>query len=86
MIRENVALAPLTTLRIGGPARYFGEARNENELPEALAFARNHALPVFILGGGSNVLFADEGYPGLVLRVALKGIQWLPDGMVSACA
>lgn len=86
MIRENVPLAPFTTLRIGGPARYFGEARNENELLEALAFARNHAVPLFILGGGSNVLFADEGYAGLVLRVALKGIQWLPDGLVSACA
>ncbi|MBO0722908.1 MAG: UDP-N-acetylmuramate dehydrogenase [Blastocatellia bacterium] len=86
MIRENVPLAPFTTLRIGGPARYFDEVRNENELQEALAFACDHAIPVFILGGGSNVLFADQGYPGLVIQIALRGVQWLSDGMISVCA
>jgi UDP-N-acetylmuramate dehydrogenase len=86
MIRENVPLASFTTLRIGGPARYLAGARNEDELFEALAFAANLGLPVFILGGGSNVLFADEGYPGLVLHIAIKGIRWSTDNMVTATA
>lgn len=86
MIRENVPLASFTTLRIGGPARYLAGARNEDELFEALAFAANLGLPVFILGGGSNVLFADEGYPGLVLHIAIKGISWSTDGKVTATA
>jgi UDP-N-acetylmuramate dehydrogenase len=86
MIRENVPLAPYTTLRIGGPARYFAGTHNEDELFEALAFAAGLGLPVFILGGGSNVLFADEGFPGLVLQVAIKGIAWSSDGVVTASA
>jgi UDP-N-acetylmuramate dehydrogenase len=86
MIRENVPLAPYTTLRIGGPARYFAGAHNEDQLLEALAYAADLGLPVFILGGGSNVLFADEGFPGLVLHVAIKGIGWSSDGVVTASA
>lgn len=75
-IQENVPLAPLTTLGIGGAARFFVEACSEGELLEAIAFAGQRQLPVFILGGGSNVLIADEGFPGLVIRVAIKGIAW----------
>ena len=67
-IHENVPLAPLTTLGIGGPARFFAEVRGEGDLVEALAFAEGRQLPIFILGGGSNVLVADEGFPGLVIR------------------
>lgn len=74
-IQEQVMLAPFTTLRIGGPARYFAEARMESELSEALSFAESHALSVFVLGGGSNILVADEGFAGLVLRVAMVGIS-----------
>jgi UDP-N-acetylmuramate dehydrogenase len=84
MIRENVPLAPYTTLRIGGPARYLASAQSEDELLAALAFAAD--LPVFILGGGSNVLFADEGFPGLVLHIAIRGIAWSSDGVVTASA
>jgi UDP-N-acetylmuramate dehydrogenase len=86
MIRENVPLASYTTLGIGGPARYFAGAHNEDELFEALAFAAGLGLPVFILGGGSNVLFADEGFPGVVLHVAIKGVGWSSDGVVTASA
>jgi UDP-N-acetylmuramate dehydrogenase len=85
-IREKVPLAPFTTLQIGGCARYFISANTENELLDALEFAGTRALPVFILGGGSNVLVADEGFPGLVLQVALKGIEWLGDELVTARA
>ncbi|HMY71646.1 MAG TPA: UDP-N-acetylmuramate dehydrogenase [Blastocatellia bacterium] len=75
-IQENVSLAPLTTLGIGGAARFFVEVGSEDELHATLDFAAQRRLPVFILGGGSNLLIADEGFPGLVIRVALKGIVW----------
>jgi UDP-N-acetylmuramate dehydrogenase len=74
-IRERVALAPYTTLGIGGPARWFVEAANEAEILEALGWARANSLPVFVLGGGSNLLVSDAGFDGLVLRVGLKGIE-----------
>ena len=76
LIQENVPLSPLTTLRIGGPARFFVEARGEDEMLEAFSFAGRRGLPLFILGGGSNALVADEGFPGLVVHVALKGVTW----------
>lgn len=75
LLREEVSLAPLTTFRIGGPARFLAEADDEDSLREAVSFARERNLPLFVLGGGSNVLAADEGFPGLVLRIALRGIQ-----------
>ena len=74
-IQENISLAPLTTLRIGGPARFFVEAKSQNEVSEAVAFARERDLPIFVLGGGSNLLVADSGWPGLVLKVAIRGIE-----------
>ncbi len=72
---EDVALAPHTTLGVGGPARYFVRCESEAELSEALAFARARALPVLALGGGSNLLVADRGYDGVVIRVALRGVE-----------
>jgi UDP-N-acetylmuramate dehydrogenase len=74
-ILENVPLAPFTTLGIGGPARFLVQATEEDRVLEALDFADNRGIPVFILGGGSNTLIADSGFPGLVLRVALYGIR-----------
>jgi UDP-N-acetylmuramate dehydrogenase len=73
-IQENVPLAPLTTLHVGGPARYFAVARREDEVREAVDFAKTRQLPLFVLGGGSNLLVADSGWPGLVLRMAMGGI------------
>jgi UDP-N-acetylmuramate dehydrogenase len=72
-IQHNVPLAPFTTLRIGGPARFFCEITTEAGLLEALAFARERGLPIFVLGGGSNLLVSDAGFDGLVLRIALDG-------------
>src|ERR1700677_3830331 len=72
---ENIPLAPLTTLRIGGAARYFVEALSIGEAQEAVAFSRSRNLPLFVLGGGSNVLISDAGWPGLVLRIAIPGIE-----------
>ncbi len=74
-LRERVPLAPLTTIGIGGPARWFVEATSAEEVEEALAWAADVALPIFVLGGGSNLLIADGGFPGLVLHVALRGVE-----------
>ena len=74
-LRERVPLAPLTTIGIGGPARWFVEATTAQEVEEALSWAAGEGLSTFVLGGGSNLLIADEGFAGLVLRVALRGVE-----------
>ena len=74
-IVENIPLAPFTTLGIGGPARWFAEAASEQEIAEAAEFARARGLPLFVLGGGSNLLVSDRGFQGLVLHVGLRGIE-----------
>lgn len=68
-IRQNVSLAPLTTFRIGGPAKFFCTAKSEEGLLEALDFAKSQGLKFFILGGGSNILFSDKGFDGLVIKL-----------------
>ena len=78
-VRENVPLAPLTTLGIGGPARFMIEALREEDVPEALRFASARSCPVFVLGGGSNVLVSDAGFPGLVLRIGMTGVHGFDD-------
>lgn len=75
LLRENVPLAPLTTLQVGGAARYFVEGKNVDEVREALEVARARKLPFFVLGGGSNLVIADSGWPGLVLKIAITGIN-----------
>jgi UDP-N-acetylmuramate dehydrogenase len=75
LLQENVALAPLTTFRIGGPARFFVEAQSISDVQQAVAFAQARNLPLFVLGGGSNLVIADRGWPGLVLKVAIPGIE-----------
>ena len=77
-IQENVPLAPMTTLRIGGLARYFVEARDEPTLIEAHQLARQEQLPFFVLGGGSNIVVADEGFPGMVVRISIPGREGIP--------
>jgi UDP-N-acetylmuramate dehydrogenase len=81
-LAENVILAPYTTFRIGGVARYFADVRTETELREALDFASEAQIGTFVLGGGSNVLISDSGFRGLVVKMSLKGISRmdLPEG------
>jgi UDP-N-acetylmuramate dehydrogenase len=74
IVRENVPLAPFSTLHVGGRARYFVAAPSCTSLCEALSWAEDHALPFFILGGGSNTLFRDEGFPGIVIKMEQRGI------------
>lgn len=73
-VQENIPLAPLTTLQVGGAARYFAELKREDDLSEALDFAKTRSLPLFVLGGGSNLVIADSGWPGLVLKIAIGGV------------
>lgn len=68
-IQENIILAPLTTFKIGGPARFFTEVSSEEELIEALQYARDNDVQFFILGGGSNILVSNEGFDGLVIKM-----------------
>jgi UDP-N-acetylmuramate dehydrogenase len=80
LLEQNRPLAPLTTLAIGGPARWFVEARSEAQIADAADWARERGSPMFVLGGGSNLLVADEGFDGLVVHVALRGIEIGRDG------
>jgi UDP-N-acetylmuramate dehydrogenase len=78
IVHENVALGPLTTMQVGGLGRYFIEAASLDEVIQAWEFARSKQLPLFVLGGGSNLLVADSGWPGMVLKVAIPGIKQTP--------
>lgn len=69
--RQNVPLAPFTTFRLGGPAEHFVAAQNEAELIEVVRIASRHQMPIFLLGGGSNLVISDAGILGLVIH--LKG-------------
>ena len=75
-LREHVPLAPYTTLGLGGKARYFVECDTEDQVRAALAYASDRHLPVYVLGGGSNVVFLDSGFPGLIVRVTIGGIEF----------
>jgi UDP-N-acetylmuramate dehydrogenase len=78
LLQENFALAPLTTFKIGGPARYFVEAKTVGEVQEAATWARSRDIALFTLGGGSNLVVSDAGWPGLVLKVGIAGIDRRP--------
>jgi UDP-N-acetylmuramate dehydrogenase len=74
-IQQNVPLAPLTTLGVGGNARFFVRTASARDVEEAVAFSREEDLPLFVLGGGSNVVVADQGWNGLALQVGIPGIE-----------
>ena len=73
-ILENVPLAQYTTLGVGGPARWFVDVKTESQIVDALRFARTCNVPYFILGGGSNLLVSDDGFPGIVIRIACDSL------------
>lgn len=84
-IQENIPLKNFTTFRIGGVARYFVVAKNEEDLREAFSFAKSRKLPIVTLGGGSNLLVSDHGFPGLIIKNEIKGIKFtdLPAGKIT---
>jgi UDP-N-acetylmuramate dehydrogenase len=79
LIESSVPLAPLTTLKVGGMAQHFVEAKSIAEVTEAVAFASSKSLPLFVLGGGSNLVISDAGWPGLVLKIAVPGVAQRED-------
>ena len=78
-IDANVPLAPRTTLELGGRARWLAHATSEAEVVEALDWAAGKAVPVAVLAGGSNTIIPDDGFPGLVLVPALRGLSFEDD-------
>jgi UDP-N-acetylmuramate dehydrogenase len=76
IIQEKIPLGKYTTFRTGGNARYFAIVRSAEDVRETLVFAHEHGLPVFVLGGGSNVVVDDTGYNGLVMKMEIEGITY----------
>ncbi|HUS18687.1 MAG TPA: UDP-N-acetylmuramate dehydrogenase [Terriglobales bacterium] len=74
-IEENVPLAPLTTMKVGGPAKLFVNAITEDDVMSAVEYARSNHLPWFVLGGGSNLVVADAGFSGVVIKIAIPGVK-----------
>lgn len=85
-VQEHVELAPYTTLKVGGPARYLAQVSTTTELEQARLFAQQTGVPVLVLGQGSNVLVSDAGYDGLVIINSIVGrdYQAESDGVISA--
>jgi UDP-N-acetylmuramate dehydrogenase len=84
--QEHVPLAPMTTLGVGGAARWFAQAKRSEDVAAASAW---RSAPMFVLGGGSNLVVADEGFDGLVLQIAIDGMKVSidgPDTIISAGA
>jgi UDP-N-acetylmuramate dehydrogenase len=86
LLQEHVPLGPRTTLGVGGRSRWFAEIRSEDDLRESVGWAQSRSLPLFVLGGGSNLVVSDEGFPGLTLHVALRGIEHRKTGVFDAAA
>lgn len=74
-ILKNIKLNNYSTFKIGGQADFFAVIENKTELLKALAWANKNGKNIFILGGGSNILFSDQGFSGLVLKNEIKGIE-----------
>jgi len=85
-VEANVPLAPMTTFRVGGPADYLIETRSSGEIITALQLAHRAGVPATILGGGSNVLVADSGVRGLVIRPRGGDVRAIDEGHVLADA
>lgn len=82
-IHTNIPLKNLTTMKLGGPAQYFAEARTVQELHELYSGAQTKNIPIFILGSGSNVIAHDEGFAGLALRIKIPGFEVVADDLNS---
>ena len=88
-VKEHIRLADYTTLHLGGTANYFCECSSVDDLRSALQFAKEKNIRAHILGGGSNTIFSDNGFNGLVIKIGLRGCSFVQDGndiLVSAKA
>ncbi len=78
-VLENEDLSKYCTFRIGGPAKYFYRAKDSQILIELIKFAKAESIPYYIIGGGSNILFADEGFDGLIIKIETEKIEIVED-------
>ncbi len=84
-IKENVPLAPMTSFRLGGEAKYFVDVKTVEELKEALTFAKEKKVDFYVMAGGTNLLISDNGYEGLIIRMKISQAQ-VTDGLVDITA
>ena len=86
IIQENVPMSEHTSFKVGGPARYFVKAESVDEIKEAIQFAKEHALPNFILGKGTNLLVSDSGFNGIIIQLGkfFSEITNLGNGKINA--
>jgi UDP-N-acetylmuramate dehydrogenase len=75
-MEEKIPLSKLTTFKIGGDARYFFRVETVSQILDAIDFSKKENLPIFVLGGGSNLLASDSGFPGVVIKNELKGVTF----------
>ncbi len=80
-IQKNIPLKDFTTFKIGGNARFFCHVTSEDELIEAIGFSKKEKIPFFVLGGGSNILVSDKGFSGIAIKMEMKGVSYLEDGV-----
>jgi UDP-N-acetylmuramate dehydrogenase len=73
-VNQNILISSLTTMRLGGVARYVVEVEHPEEVPDAYGFARQYHLPTFVLGYGANTLGHDEGFEGAIIINRMRGI------------
>ena len=73
-VNENILISSLTTMRLGGPARYVIEVEHPSEVPDAYGFAKQYQLPTFVMGYGANTLGHDEGFNGVIIINRMRGI------------
>ena len=78
-IKNNVLLSKHTTFKVGGKAKYYVEVKNKSELRQVVKFSKSKKIPIFVLGGGSDILISDKGFPGLVLKYTDASLE-LSDG------
>jgi len=79
-LRSEVPIAEYTTIGLGGKAKYFISYKDPDEICSAIEFGRHENLPIEILAGGSNIIFPDAGFDGLVIKIDSKGIAFIEDG------
>lgn len=84
--QQKFSLKDVTRIRIGGPADYFAEVHSEEELIEAVAFCRQNNISFFILGGGTNLFFSDDGFRGAVIKIGFNEIKIMEDLIIQADA
>jgi len=85
-IEKNIDLAPLTTFKIGGPAKYFCQIETEKELIQVIKWAKKKKIPYFVIGGGSNLLISDKGFKGLVIKLLMEQCQLTANGLLLGSA